>query len=68
MINEHRPIVELNNNNTNNRNNNINYNNNNTNNSNNNNTNTPEWKIQLVMQNNFISDKNFEDTRIILAA
>ena len=20
-----------------------------------------EWKIQLVMQNNFISDKNFED-------
>ena len=21
-----------------------------------------EWKIQLVMQNNFISDKNFEDT------
>ena len=58
--------MELNNNNTNNRNNNINYNNNNTNNSNNNNTNTPEWKI--IMQNNFISDKNFEDTRIILAA
>ena len=21
-----------------------------------------EWKTQLVMQNNFISDKNFEDT------
>ena len=21
-----------------------------------------EWKIQLVMQNNYISDKNFEDT------
>ena len=68
MINEHRPIVELNNNNTNNRNNNINYNNNNTNNSNNNNTNTPEWKIQLVMQNNFISDKNFEDTCTIYSA
>ena len=25
-----------------------------------------EWKIQLVMQNNFISDKNFEDTRNML--
>ena len=21
-----------------------------------------EWKIELVMQNNFISDKDFEDT------
>ena len=60
--------MELNNNNTNNRNNNINYNNNNTNNSNNNNTNTPEWKIQLVMQNNFISDKNFEDTCTVYLA
>ena len=40
---------------------------NNTNNSNNNN-NTAEWKIQLVMQNNFISDKDFEDTRIIYLA
>ena len=38
-----------------------------TNNSNNNN-NTAEWKIQLVMQNNFISDKDFEDTRIIYLA
>ena len=27
-----------------------------------------EWKIQLVMQNNFISDKNFEDTRTIYSA
>ena len=27
-----------------------------------------EWKIQLVMQNNFISDKNFEDTRAIYSA
>ena len=28
-------------------------------------TDTAEWKIQLVMQNNFISVKNFEVTRII---
>ena len=41
---------------------------NNTNNSNNNNNNTAEWKIQLVMQNNFISDKDFEDTSIIYLA
>ena len=38
-------------------------NNNNTNNSNNNTYNEEndraEWKIQLVMQNNFISDKKF---------
>ena len=27
-----------------------------------------ERKIQLVMQNNFISDKNFEDTRTIYSA
>ena len=27
-----------------------------------------EWKIQLVIQNNFISDKNFEDTRTIYSA
>ena len=27
-----------------------------------------EWKIQLVMQNNFISDKNFQDTRTIHSA
>ena len=27
-----------------------------------------EWKIQLVMQNNFISTKNFEDTRTIYSA
>ena len=75
LIIEHKPTVELNNNNhnTNNNNNNINNinntttnNNNNTNNSNNssnNNTNNrAEWKILLVMQNNFISDKDFEDT------
>ena len=27
-----------------------------------------EWKIQLVMQNNFISNKKFEDTRTIYSA
>ena len=27
-----------------------------------------EWKIQLVMQNNFISDKEFEDTQTIYSA
>ena len=64
LINEHKPTVELNN--TNNSNNNANNSNNNTNNSNNK-TNTSnnkendrtEWKIQLVMQNNCISDKDF---------
>ena len=27
-----------------------------------------EWNIQLVMQNNFISDKDFKDTRTIYSA
>ena len=36
--------------------------------SNNEENNRAEWKIQLVMQNNFISDKNFEDTRTIYSA
>ena len=27
-----------------------------------------EWNIQLVMQNNFISDKDFKDTQIIYSA
>ena len=27
-----------------------------------------EWKIQLVMQNNFISNKNSEDTQTIYSA
>ena len=62
MINEHKPTVELNNTNSNN---NTNNSNNNTNNSNNEENDRAEWKIQLVMQNNFISDKNFEDTRTI---
>ena len=81
LINEHKPTVELNNNNHNTTNNNNNTNNinntttnnnnntNNSNNSSNNNTNNrAEWKIQLVMQNNFISDKTFEDTRTIYSA
>ena len=72
LINEHKPTVELNNtnsnNNTNNSNNNTNNSNNNTNNSNNEENDRAEWKIQLVMQNNFISDKNFEDTRTIYSA
>ena len=58
------------NNNSNNTNNNNTTNNNANNNSNNSNNNIDgaEWKIQLVMQNNFISDKNFEDTRTIYSA
>ena len=58
LMNEHKPTAELNNTN----------NSNNSNNSNNNNTDRAEWKIQLVMQNNFISDKNFEDTCTIYSA
>ena len=57
-MNEHKPTVELNNTNSN-SNNNTNNSNNNTNNSNNEENDRAEWKIQLVMQNNFISDKNF---------
>ena len=38
------------------------------NNNNNNNNNRAEWKIELVMQNNFISNKNSEDTRTIYSA
>ena len=64
LINEHKPTVELNNNNHNTNNNNNNTNNSN-NSSNNNTNNRAEWKILLVMQNNFISDKDFEDTRTI---
>ena len=52
LINEHKPTAELNN----------------TNNSNNKKNDRAEWKIQLVMQNNFISDKNFEDARTIYSA
>ena len=52
LINEHKPTAELNN----------------TNNSNNKKNDRAEWKIQLVMQNNFISDKNFEDVRTVYSA
>ena len=52
LINEHKPTAELNN----------------TNNSNNEKNDRAEWKIQLVMQNNFISDNNFEDTRTLYSA
>ena len=80
MINEHKPIGELNNNNNDNNNNNSNNNNNNNNNSNNNNSNNnsntsnnnnnnndncAEWKIQLTMENGCISTKSFEQTRTI---
>ena len=59
LINDHKPIMELNNNN----------NNNNTNNNNiNTNCNRAERKIQLVIKNNFISIKDFEDTRTIYSA
>ena len=72
LINEHKPTVELNNtnsnNNTNKSNNNTNNSNNNTNNSNNEENDRAEWKIQLVMQNNFISIKDFRDTRTIYSA
>ena len=51
--------MELNN--TNNRNNNNNNNNNNAN-------NRAEWKIQLIITNNFIPVKDFEDSRTIYSA
>ena len=38
------------------------------NNNNNNNNNRAEWKIQLIIKNNFISVKDFEDTRTIYSA
>ena len=53
LINYHKPTPKLNNAN---------------NNANNNDSKCREWKIQLVMQNNCISVKNFEDTRTIYSA
>ena len=41
---------------------------NNTTNNNNNANNRAEWKIQLIIKNNFISVKDFEDTRTIYSA
>ena len=69
FINEHKPTVELNNNsdNSNNSNNNSNDNNNSNHNSNNSN-NRAEWKIQLIIKNNFISVNDFEDTCTIYSA
>ena len=52
MINNHKPTTKLNN----------------ANNANNDYTKCGEWKIQLVMQNNCISVKNFEDTCYIYSA
>ena len=63
LINDHKPIMELNNNNNNNNNNKNNNDNDNTTNSN-----RAEWKIQLIMKNNLISVKDFEDTRTIYSA
>ena len=50
--------MELNNNNT----------TNNKSNNNNSSSNRAEWKNQLIMKNNFISVKDFEDTRTIYSA
>ena len=56
LINDCKPIMELNNNNK-------NYNDT----SATTNSNRAEWKIQLVIKNNFISVKDFEDTRTIFS-
>ena len=56
LINNHKTSMESNNNNS-------NSNNSSNSNNNNNNTDRAEWEIELIMQNNFISVKNFEDTR-----
>ena len=67
LIDEHKPIMELNNNNNNNNNNNKNNNKSNNNNCNNGN-NRVEWKIELIIKNNFVSVKDFEDTCAIYSA
>ena len=68
LINGHKPIMELNNNNSNNGNSNSNSNSSNSNSNNSNNSNRAEWKIQLIIKNNFISLKDFQDTRTIYSA
>ena len=69
LIDEHKPIMELNNNNNNNNSNSSNSNNNNKNNNNiNNSNNRVEWKIQLIIKSDFISNKDFEDTHTIYSA
>ena len=55
LINDHKPIMESNNNTT-------------TTTNTNTNSNGAEWKIQLIMKNNFISVKDFEDTPTIYSA
>ena len=57
LINDHKPIMKLNNNNS-----------NTNNNANTNNIDRAEWKTQLVIKNNFISVKDFEDTQTIYSA
>ena len=52
LTNDHKLIMELNNN----------------NNNSNNNSNRAEWKIQLIMKTNFISVKDFKVTRTIYSA
>ena len=75
LINKHKPTVIVNNNNNNNNSNNNDNNNtdnntdnNNTDTNNNNNNNRAEWKIQLIIKNNFISVKDFKDIRSIYSA
>ena len=58
LISDHKPIMELN----------INNNTNNNANDNNTNSNRAQWEIKLIMQNNFVSVKDFEDTRTIYLA
>ena len=58
LVNYHKPKTRLSNE----------ENNSDTNETNNNDDERGEWKIQLVMQNNCISTKNFEDTRTIYSA
>ena len=65
LINDNKLIMELSNNNNNNNNNN---NTNTTNTTNTTNSNRAEWKIQLIIKNNFISVKDFDDTRTIYSA
>ena len=48
LTDEHKPIMELNNNND-------------------NSNNRAEWKMQLIIKNNFIFAKDFEDTRTIFS-
>ena len=72
LINDHKPIMELNNSNNNNNNNNNDNTNTNTNTNNNGtnaatNSNRVEWKIQLIIKNSFISVKDFEDTHTIFS-